>query len=648
MDQTKQLDLEDERTAQKRYTEKLQERARRPVTYHAPANTIFTQDARPKLATVPEGQLVGRVALVEADPDLGGRSDFYIGERHINLDGIEVFSWAAPVACTYFRGTHHHEWCDKVAVIRSFAHSNGRIADLADDVLRSDVPGEPFKKRGLVIPAREGGARRPTPRGLPSATPPEAASPQPPTNVTQRRESTPWIEPEIRAEALLRSRLLAPRTKGLAPVLSTLQPDQYSLVTVPAMESMIIEGQPGTGKTIVAAHRAAWMVNDEMMAETPENGLDGNVLVVGPTDGHAAHVRGVVSSLTGGSPRVFVTSMPSLMRRIVHLREEPKEGASHSWMDVDFDLGRHARLALARFRKQRGVAPSLREAYDFLRTNGTPSHRITDDPQWDLYLRKLPPYEEARKWTAHLPLLAFLRWEIAVPVELHDIEHIIVDEAQDVSPLEWFLLTSINQAHAWTVLGDLNQRRSDYTLSSWKQVCDILLAYDEPKVHRLERGYRSTRPILEFANRLLPRGERALLAFQDAGPEPLVTRAREAELDDTIRNELRRLLDAYPDGTVAAIDTDPGRIRSILRADDWHTTHNAQDRWQKQGRELVVVPPAAARGLEFDAVVVVEPAAFPRNFGRQGPLYTSLTRPNRELAIVHSQPLPEELRPRRR
>ena len=51
-----------------------------------------------------------------------------------------------------------------------------------------------------------------------------------------------------------------------------------------------------------------------------------------------------------------------------------------------------------------------------------------------------------------------------------------------------------------------------------------------------------------------------------------------------------------------------------------------------------------ARGLEFDAVLVIEPSQFPENVGRQGPLYTALTRANRELAVLHSKPLPEKLR----
>ena len=55
-----------------------------------------------------------------------------------------------------------------------------------------------------------------------------------------------------------------------------------------------------------------------------------------------------------------------------------------------------------------------------------------------------------------------------------------------------------------------------------------------------------------------------------------------------------------------------------------------------------------ARGLEFDGVVVVEPADFPENLGKHGRLYTALTRANKELTVVHSRPLPKAIRGRGR
>ncbi|MCY4495096.1 MAG: hypothetical protein OXB92_14705, partial [Acidimicrobiaceae bacterium] len=73
-----------------------------------------------------------------------------------------------------------------------------------------------------------------------------------------------------------------------------------------------------------------------------------------------------------------------------------------------------------------------------------------------------------------------------------------------------------------------------------------------------------------------------------------------------------------------------------------------QQSWSRNGVTISVLHPDEARGLEFDAAVVVEPGDFPKNVGRQGVLYTSLTRANKELTIVHSRPFPRGLRPPRR
>lgn len=654
--QQKSLEIENERAAEKRYIQMLSTKARRPVHFQAARNTIWTGDGRPALPEVPVGFLVGRVALVGPREELDGASDFYIGERHLNLDGQEVFSWAAPVACTYFRGFDHHELCDEVAVVRSFAHGNKGIDDIADDVLRSDVSGEPFRRRGLSVPApptagraRPGALRRPggfhkgsQPLGAAAETEVEAHT----ASDAARSTNVPAGEtakrgPALRAESLLRSRLAAPRTRSLAPVLSTLQPDQYTLVTLPAMESVVIEGQPGTGKTIVASHRAAYMINDDT---PPENSLDKNVLLVGPTDAYSDHVRGVVETLSGVSDRVIVRSLPSLMTSVLELKTEPKGPASRTWLDVDEGLGKIALKVIFTERKRKGITPTTQRAYDVLRLG-----LAAPDVEWATYLRKLPAYDVALTLRAHIPLLAFIRWTVAPVRELQGIEHVMVDEAQDVTALEWMLLAALNEADAWTILGDLNQRRSDHTLASWRHVCEVIeYPHVEPRLERLERGYRSTLPILEYANRLLPKKERALLAFQEDGPVPVVTRAGREDLAAVVRSEVDRLLSAYPEGTVAVIDVDPSRIRSLFRRDGWQARRGDQRFWEQAGRQVVVVQPDEARGLEFDGVVVSEPADFPENFGRRGPLYTSLTRPNRELAVVHSRPLPEELRPRKR
>ena len=586
----KDLEIEDERTAQKQYTKVLDERARRPSAYQGPRNSIWVGGAGlPKKREILSGELIGRVALAHPDQEvLDGGSDFYIGETYADINGINVFGWTAPIACTFFRGSAHHDLCDDVAVVRTFRRENGQIVDFVDETLRADPPDEPFKKRGLTIPAppkRPNLPKQPTPSANvvdPAPTPragSEESSHDQTGNAPTGSKSKPIAPvdelPPLRAESLLREQMLAPRTKSLVPVLATLQPDQYALVTIPAMDSVIIEGGPGTGKTIVASHRAAYLVNEET---PPENGLDGDVLLVGPTTGYSRHVRQVIAKLAGETERVKVLSLHELADLIIGGRKAPHGGASRSYHDVDWKLAKFARSAINKLKAAKGLTPTTERVYDYLRSNsGTVAH----ETDWRLYLRQLPPYKKALTERVHAPLIAFIKWEIAKPRELANIEHVIVDEAQDVTPLEWLLLDEINEADAWTILGDLNQRRSDHTLGNWAHVLDVIAIDEQTPIRRMKRGYRSTKPILDFANRLLPRADRKAHALQDRGPEPAIQKVNPKELDGSVVREIKRLTAEYPTGTVAVISPTPSVIETALRAAGWRTSDRGPQLWEK-------------------------------------------------------------------
>jgi DNA helicase II / ATP-dependent DNA helicase PcrA len=264
------------------------------------------------------------------------------------------------------------------------------------------------------------------------------------------------------------------------------------------------------------------------------------------------------------------------------------------------------------------------------------------------WIKTLPTFGTAIRRRRYLPL--FAQASISVlsgPPTRYD--HVVVDEAQDVSGLEWEIFRAHNPASGWTVVGDMNQRRTDFGDSSWERLIERLHLTTTagpvtPRV--IERGYRSTQPILDFAKPLLPRGERTAQSLQQDGPPPRVTRVtRAADRDPTAISEAERLLAAYPAGTVAVItvETDAAGLEKALLSLEWRRAEHLGD-WRKNERVLALRTPESARGVEFDGVVVVEPGAFPRNLARVGPLYTSLTRANRELAVVHQQPLPDGLR----
>jgi DNA helicase IV len=149
---------------------------------------------------------------------------------------------------------------------------------------------------------------------------------------------------------------------------------------------------------------------------------------------------------------------------------------------------------------------------------------------------------------------------------------------------------------------------------------------------------------LRFADKLLPRSERGATSIQAVGPEPKPEYVASAgSLMARAVESAQRLIKNYPDGTVAIITVDPGPLIKFLGEQGWRRGGSLSV-WGRADEIVRIFVPEAARGLEFDGVVVVEPDAFPENLGREGQLYTSLTRANRELAVVWHRKLPDAWR----
>ena len=153
--------------------------------------------------------------------------------------------------------------------------------------------------------------------------------------------------------------------------------------------------------------------------------------------------------------------------------------------------------------------------------------------------------------------------------------------------------------------------------------------------------------IVEYAARLLPRAQRGkLVALREVGPHVMVKRAEsEPDLYAQAIAQGVDLVAEYPQGTVALIGPDPRKLIAVLRRQQAVVTDVKRHFWRlPSGASFAVLAPTEARGLEFDGVVVVEPDAFPDDRLGNGTLYTSLTRANRELRVVHFSRLPEPLR----
>jgi len=218
--------------------------------------------------------------------------------------------------------------------------------------------------------------------------------------------------------------------------------------------------------------------------------------------------------------------------------------------------------------------------------------------------------------------------------------HVVVDEAQDLSPMECRALGRRCSTGSATVLGDLAQGTTPWAAPSW---ATLLANLGKPGtgVRELSVGYRVPRQILDYASTLLaviaPELRPASSLRADPGALDL-TRVPGASLGGALIAACRQAC-AQP-GSVAVIAADP-QVPELGRALD-----RAGLAYGAPGTDatLTLVPVTLAKGLEYDHVIVVEPAriasAEARGLQR---LYVALTRAVSWLTVVHSEPLPEPL-----
>ncbi|KRA37878.1 hypothetical protein ASD81_04125 [Nocardioides sp. Root614] len=556
-----------------------------------------------------------------------------------------MVSWDAPVSQRLFYGQRRARCTvdGELAVRRTFEHDDEDIASIHDEWLMPIEPS-PFSST-LAVPTpnevgshrRRRGKRREGP-GAPQSS--EASS---------RSDSELTGLEDMRAPSAVLSKLSSPRTATLRSVLATLQPDQFDVVSEPSDGDVIVQGHPGTGKTVVAAYRSAFLVS-------PERGRAkaNSVLLVGPTPQYVEHVRDLLRPLDRDG-RVTITHIAHVLDQAVSIKGQWLGGIGGEHDEVDARAQVFGVLAEERLRS-RTVSSNPRVArrehirmlYELVRNNGDAHGPLSEHPADVAWMNRLPSFDQAVRLRRYLPLLAQLARTFDDVRTGDQFDHVVVDEAQDLSPIEWNVLEQhLRQGGHWTLVGDMNQRRSAATYPSWMEVARHLgLRHNGTAVEptALRRGYRSTTPILRFADRLLLASERGASSIQSDGPEPAVRHiaSRDALIPEALASA-SRLLTEHPGGTVAIITMDPGMVIDRLGRQGWRRGQTATT-WTTAELSLSVLAPENARGLEFDGVVVIEPGVFPENQGRAGQLYTSLTRANRELEVVWHRSLPPPLR----
>jgi hypothetical protein len=233
------------------------------------------------------------------------------------------------------------------------------------------------------------------------------------------------------------------------------------------------------------------------------------------------------------------------------------------------------------------------------------------------------------------------RRDATIP-ELRTFGHVVVDEAQDLSPMQWRMLARRCPTGSMTIVGDFGQASRPGCARDWDQVLEQLPRRDQPRVVTLTLNYRTPSEIMDLANRLLaaaaPEVE-ATRSVRSTGDQPSFR-----HVEDVVPAAARAARDATRrGGTIAVIAPEPLHDAIVAALADEGAVADSPEALDAP---IGVLGALDAKGLEFDHVVVVEPADLvtPDESGLRL-LYVTLTRATRTLTVVHRGALPEALAP---
>ncbi len=620
-----------------------------------------------------DGLVFGRLNLLNGESRYIGRIGVRDAEREILL-----IDWRAPAAAIFYQATAQ----EPAGVIRRrvLRCSNDRVIGIEDDLL----DGENAPDDLVVI-----------------------------------------------GEGALLASLSRARDSSMHSVVATIQKEQDEAIRAPSRGATTIGGGPGTGKTVVALHRAAYLLyTDRRRFES------GGVLVVGPSNVFMNYIERVLPSL--GETSVTLRSLGEVVDGIRAGRHDesvaaaakgssrmtgfltkaaaaPMPGAPTEFRYFFKDdvlrlhpeqLDRIRRQLLSGAKRNRAYAKAPGALVDALWRQVRGERALekgredfveiitTDDRFIDFVEQWWPPVEPIEIWRLlpdvidrlsrgtfsrgeiaalkaswapgepsiqDVPLIDELRYLLGELPEATDDEddgpkqlmsferrerddrvdrfrstqsieddgfaHVLVDEAQDLSPMQWRMLGRRGRHASWTIVGDEAQSSWPFPLES---AAARKAALDGKPEHafRLSTNYRNSAEIYELAAKVAAIGvpdPDLADAVRRTGELPLHLSVEASRLVDSIRQEALAILGRV-DGTVAIV---------VPRASLTTLTAELVDLTGQHPERLRVLDGLDTKGLEFDGVVVVEPDAITDEAAAGWrTLYVVLTRATQLLTTV--------------
>jgi DNA helicase IV len=619
----------------------------------------------------------------------GGES-FYIGRIAVADESQEplVVDWRAPVAEPFYRATGRAPM--GLVRRRHFATRGRKLLGIEDELF-----GEGADLLGGELAVSDNGA-------------------------------------EVRGQSALIAALEESRTGRLSDIVATIQGEQDEVIRSPLPGVLVVQGGPGTGKTVVALHRAAYLLYtyrfplegqgvlvvgpnrlflgyiERVLPSLGEAGVElavladlvDNVRVRGRDAPAAARIKGdarmarvlakAVRDRGRGLPRSL--RVPYGVQTLVVPRERTAEIVAEAHRRFRLhNAGRRfveARLfeALAdvsrapttpdEVRERARLAPAVREALERMWPVLTPAQLLHDlfgsRALVDLAAGKLlsdderaalarPRAADVRDvvWTQDdVPLLdearALLgptsrrrRTNGADPDEIRTYGHIVVDEAQDLSPMQLRMLERRSLNGSMTVVGDIAQATGVWAHRDWHEILEHLPHKRQGQRAELTIGYRIPAPTMDLAAKVLAEAAPDLdppRSVRQVGDPPRIVTTGADELAATAAAVAAEERDAVDPGSVAVIapSTLVDDVAEALTAAGVEFGRAARNGLEQR---VTLVPVSLVKGLELDAAVVVEPASIVDEEAQgMRALYVALTRATKRLAVVHARELPGPLR----
>ncbi len=527
---------------------------------------------------------------------------------------------------------------------------------------------------------------------------------------------------DVAGQGVLLAALERPRSGHLGDIVGTIQAEQDEIIRSPLAGVVVVQGGPGTGKTVVALHRAAYLLYTHRFPLE-----DQGVLVVGPNRLYLGYIERVLPSL--GEAGVELATLADLVPEEVDDRRDTPEAAvvkgdvrmvdvvakavrdrqralrtdlvvGYGLQSLRCDVATSQRLVDNARRRARGhnagrrlverglwkalaasartgdVEPEMvrerlrgsdevRAALEWMWPRLSPAELLRDLFGSRALLRlasagRLRPDEVealhrprelgAVRTSADVALLDEARARLG-PRSADDEEprsygHVVLDEAQDLTPMELRVLSRRSLGGSMTVVGDIAQATGALAPSGWDQVLAHLPSRRAPRIHELTIAYRTPSAVLALAERVLPlaapglRPPRSVRAGGDPPEVVEVAVEERAAAVATIAGSERRVVG---EGNVAVVVPESlvEEVAPALAAAGVDHGLAASD---GLGSQVTLVPVRLVKGLELDAVIVVEPgrivAEEPQGLRS---LYVALTRATRRLRIVHAEALPDAL-----